>query len=232
MIQMRRTTAGPRYRDERLWWAAAGAMALHVAMLASGHAPDAQSMGRHGSANPTTAMSAAMSEQAPVAWQLVHRLQGAAERAHHSPDDQPADHQTHQVSSPAVNPAMGTPSMPPLLAQGAHQEAPFWRRHEVDQGPIPLHPVIIPYPDGVQVAQVVRGIITLYIDELGVVRRVEPKDRTLAPAMVQAARDAFLQARFQPALRQQAPARVQIDIEVQFDPPEAPPGNRSLTPGL
>ncbi|MFN3914928.1 MAG: energy transducer TonB [Aquabacterium sp.] len=127
---------------------------------------------------------------------------------------------------------MGTPSMPPLLAQGAHQEAPFWRRHEVDQGPIPLHPVIIPYPDGVQVAQVVRGIITLYIDELGVVRRVEPKDRTLAPAMVQAARDAFLQARFQPALRQQAPARVQIDIEVQFDPPEAPPGNRSLTPGL
>lgn len=111
-------------------------------------------------------------------------------------------------------------------------EFPYWSREDVDQGPVPLTPVTIPYPEGVAVDVVLRGVMTLFIDEHGVVRRVQARDSTLPPAMLQVARDAFLQARFQPALRQQAPARVQIDIEVQFDPPEAPPGNRSLTPGL
>jgi len=232
MILTRHATPGPRHRDERLWWAVGAAVALHVVMLAGGHAPEQHLTGPHGSVDNAAAPSLDQSNLAPKAWQLLAGPQSPPRTAHHTADDQSTEHQAHIVSQSSGD-DVTTPSPPPSVAtHGAHQEAPFWRRHEVDQGPIPLHPVVISYPEGVQVVQAVRGVITLYIDEHGVVRRVEPKDQTLAPAMVQAARDAFLQARFQPALRQQAPARVQIDIEVQFDPPEAPPGNRSLTPGL
>lgn len=232
MTLARRTTAGPRLRDERLWWAVGGAMALHAVMLAGGLASEQHLTGPQGSLNSATSTSVAQSGQVPVAWQLLSRPQSADPTSHDTAEDQPTGHQTNIVSPPAGDDVTAPSPLHSVVTQGAHHEAPFWRRTEVDQGPIPLQPVVIPYPEGVQVAQAVRGIITLYIDEHGVVRRVEPKDRTLAPAMVHAARDAFLQARFQPALRQQAPARVQIDIEVQFDPPEAPPGNRSLTPGL
>lgn len=232
MILTRHATPGPRHRDERLWWAVGAAVALHVVMLAGGHAPEQHLTGPHGSVDNAAAPSLDQSNLVPKAWQLLAGPQSPPRIAHHTADDQSTGHQAHIVS-PAAGDDITPPSPPPsVVTQGAPHEAPFWRRHEVDHGPIPLHPVVIPYPEGVQVVQAVRGVITLYIDEHGVVRRVEPKDQTLAPAMVQAARDAFLQARFQPALRQQAPARVQIDIEVQFDPPEAHPGNRSLTPGL
>jgi hypothetical protein len=108
----------------------------------------------------------------------------------------------------------------------------YWPRQDLDQGPYPLAPVLIPYPDDRLERDTVRGVLALSIAPQGTVRRVEPQDDQLPAIMVRAARDAFLQARFQPGQRQGQAVGSRIMIEVQFDPTERPVQRGAAAPGL
>lgn len=91
-------------------------------------------------------------------------------------------------------------------------------RSALDQGPEPLAPVVVPYPDGVQARS---GRLTLqlavYIDENGHVRRTEPVGDRLEAAFERAANDAFLQARFRPGERQGQAVKTRLLIELAFE---------------
>lgn len=102
----------------------------------------------------------------------------------------------------------------------------YARRQMLDRVPQPLGIVQIAYPAGVEPGRVHSGRLTLFIDETGAVRKVlvltpaKPEDALPAP-FVEAARVAFLQARFSPGERQGVPVKSRIDIEVRFDDREA-----------
>ncbi len=98
----------------------------------------------------------------------------------------------------------------------------YARRDTLDRGPQALGIVQIAYPPGVDPGGVHTGHLTLLIDETGAVRKVMPMDqadadKALPPPFIEAARLAFLQARFSPGERQGMAVKSRIDIEVSFD---------------
>lgn len=110
-------------------------------------------------------------------------------------------------------------------------DAPFTgyaRRDMLDRPPQALGIVQINYPAGVEPGRVRTGRLTLFIDEAGAVRKVlvvtPPNTADALPApFVEAAREAFLQARFTPGERQGVPVKSRIDVEVRFDDRETAP---------
>lgn len=104
----------------------------------------------------------------------------------------------------------------------------YARRDMLDRGPQALGIVQIGYPPGVEPGSVRTGRLTLFIDEAGAVRKVmvvPPHDATdaLPPPFVEAAREAFLLARFAPGERLGMAVKSRIDIEVSFDGRELDP---------
>ncbi len=90
-------------------------------------------------------------------------------------------------------------------------------RHLLTVGPRPETPVIIDYPAHWSLPGRRSGRLAIYIDEHGTVRRVEALDSALVPAMVEAARSAFLSARFLPGERSGQAVRTRMEVEVDFD---------------
>lgn len=103
--------------------------------------------------------------------------------------------------------------------------------------PAATAPVIIPTPGGsVELGRHV-GVLALYIDEQGRVRRIEAEPPALPAAMEQAARETFMAAQFSPGLVDGHPVKSRIRVEVVFDdaprsaapPPSA--ASAASTPG-
>lgn len=113
-------------------------------------------------------------------------------------------------------------------------------RRALSKAPQAQGPIDIPFPPGVPEGEVHRARLQLYIDELGVVRKVEVAQGTLPPPLEEAARLSFMQASFQPGELAGRPARALIVVEVEFDnsqpsphaqaPQSAPPGTSPGTP--
>lgn len=122
----------------------------------------------------------------------------------------------------------GAPPGEPAEAATEATFAGYAHRDMLDRPPQALGIVQITYPPGVEPGRVRKGRLTLFIDEAGVVRKVmvwpptDPQD-ALPPPFVQAAREAFLQARFAPGERHGVPVKSRIDIEVSFDGRETKP---------
>lgn len=139
--------------------------------------------------------------------------------------------------APAPAPADALADAPPSYdAAGPSAEAStdsdaftgYARRHMLDRGPQPLGIVQIGYPPGVAPGQIHRGRLTLFIDEAGAVRKVmvvaaHGAADALPPPFVEAAREAFLLARFAPGERLGVAVKSRIDIEVSFDGRELDP---------
>jgi hypothetical protein len=89
--------------------------------------------------------------------------------------------------------------------------------------PLATEPVVIPTsPGSVDVGRRV-GVLALYIDEQGRVRRVEAEPPALPEAMERAAREAFMGARFSPGQVDGHVVKSRIRVEVVFDDgPESP----------
>jgi periplasmic protein TonB len=125
----------------------------------------------------------------------------------------------HDMATPASAPG------PQVEAQAQATEAPYYPRAELDVGPLTVGPVLIAYPEDVDLEGPHIGRLSLFIDETGTVRKVEvlPTEPPLPQSMQDAARLAFLQAQFSPGQRQGAIVRSRIDIEVTFDdrPPDS-----------
>ncbi|MEJ8858355.1 energy transducer TonB [Variovorax robiniae] len=79
----------------------------------------------------------------------------------------------------------------------------------------PVH--LIAPPDETAIARHA-GILALYIDEQGEVRQVTADDSSvLPPAFEQAAREAFMAARFAPGQLDGLPVKSRVRVEVVFD---------------
>ena len=112
-----------------------------------------------------------------------------------------------------------TAAQPPMAADqpvsGGFND--YLPRHLLTVGPRPETPVIIDYPAHWNLPGRRSGRLAIYIDEHGTVRRVEALDSALVPAMVEAARSAFLSARFLPGERSGQAVRTRMEVEVDFD---------------
>lgn len=138
--------------------------------------------------------------------------------------DSPASTDTAQVASLDANLANSNDPGIDEAPDGEHGEAAtqtYFGREDLDLGPRSLARIQIAYPDGVPDNELQAGRLTLFIDEHGTVKRILVLDQSLPPPFQEAARNAFLQARFAPAERAGRIVRARIDVEVVFDARQA-----------
>lgn len=95
-------------------------------------------------------------------------------------------------------------------------------RHQVTEGPSPNAPVVIEYPGDAPTARAYKGRLRLFIDQQGVVKKVEGLPPLLPPPMLHAATTAFLSTRFTPGRLDGTEVKTKIEVEVSFDPGETP----------
>lgn len=117
---------------------------------------------------------------------------------------------------------------PPTEASDAHPAAGFdpdhyWPRPQLTRPPVPRTMVAIDFPVGEPTPGRHKAVLALYIDDEGLVQRVDTSDAQLPEPYIAAARNAFLVARFEPGQIQGQAVRSLIHIEVQFDQAEAAP---------
>lgn len=67
-------------------------------------------------------------------------------------------------------------------------------------------------------------VLRLYIDEKGIVERVETLSAQPPGVFERSAERAFSAARFSPGMKNKRPVRTQMTIEVSFDSPKPAPG--------
>jgi hypothetical protein len=82
-----------------------------------------------------------------------------------------------------------------------------------------MSPVDLPWPADGPPAGRFNEVISLFIDEAGVVQRVRLDGPGLPDSLQAVAQDAFLHARFSPGLLAGQPVRSWIRLEVEFDAP-------------
>ena len=122
-------------------------------------------------------------------------------------------------------PSLLAPAMPDDASEEANvrgergeaAESTYFGREDLDLAPKAQGIVQIAYPPGVPGNELQAGRLTLFIDEHGTVQRILVLDQSLPPPFQEAARNAFLQARFAPGERAGRNVRSRIDVEVVFD---------------
>jgi periplasmic protein TonB len=116
--------------------------------------------------------------------------------------------------------AASDPWAPGNPAQGAYLPRPL-----LSVAPKVEVPVLISMPPGADDGARHVGVLSLFIDEQGRVRHVEAAAQLLPPAMEQAAREAFMAARFSPGQIAGRAVKSRINVEVAFDSeiPAGPP---------
>ncbi len=218
-------------------WCVLAALGLHAA-LGLGLFLRTQTQVPGHSAGASTAMHVRWATSAPTrvaARSVVPPMSDAAT---------PADTAEAPTASAPPTPAADTP-LPDATsdasatpATSADSDAPFTgyaRRDMLDRPPQALGIVQIGYPPGVAPGRVLTGRLTLFIDEAGAVRKVmvatpANAQEALPAPFVEAAREAFLQARFAPGERQGVAVKSRIDVEVSFDGREADPVETAQQP--
>jgi len=101
------------------------------------------------------------------------------------------------------------------------QEDAYLPRRLLTRAPEPLDPVLVPSPVSDALAGRYAGVLSVFIDETGRVRKVLVETPALPPEMAQAARDAFMAARFAPGEVDSHAVRAKLRVEVVFE--HAPP---------
>jgi TonB family protein len=87
----------------------------------------------------------------------------------------------------------------------------------VTRPPAPIRPVAVPYPQGAGMEGRVTARLTLFIDEDGSVARVVVANADLPEAFARAATDAFAPAKFRPGQLENAPVKVRMVVDVEFE---------------
>lgn len=100
----------------------------------------------------------------------------------------------------------------------------YHARRELSRAPKPLGPIDITFPPGVPTPGRHSAVLAIYIDEAGTVRKVQPVDAPLPDAFEEAARNAFLAARFRAGEREGRVVKSFIHIEVVFEERPEPRG--------
>lgn len=146
-----------------------------------------------------------------------------------SPDPGQAPVAAYRMLRGAMGPdvsALGKPqagsSMDPPLAPTEAQELPvlersYLPRELLSRGPLARDVVLLQWPLQAPMSGSFRGELRLFIDEQGVVRRVEAADDGLPEILLEAARQAFQDTRFSPGELQGRTVRSVIRVEVSFE---------------
>lgn len=125
---------------------------------------------------------------------------------------------------PVEIPAAVTPPLEAfgLVVPGIDSDDDYFPRAMLTVVPTPMEPVLIAYPVIEQDSGRHSSELTLFIDETGRVARVRVDGNELPPAMEEAARNAFINARFRSGELDGRAVKSRIRIEVVFD---SRPGN-------
>ena len=187
--------------------------ALHLGLLAyllqQGEQPRLADAARH---------TEHLRQQVPSPWQ-ARLVQRSIE-----PIPQPTASLQDQV--PAA-----TPEEVPAESAAA-DDAPFLPRSVLSKAPKVLTVIDIPFPEGLVGQGNYRSTLALYIDETGVVRRVEVTGQALPPPLEEAARLTFMKASFTPGELGGHPVKARIVIEVSFDDSEPTLGQQAASTSL
>ena len=136
----------------------------------------------------------------------------------HKPGPSPTQPQTAAQNAQAVPPKADVASRPliaPPSSAGDNDE--YVPRPLLSVAPVAQAPVTLIAPPGdTRMARHV-GILSLFIDEEGRVQHIAANEPVLPPAFEQAAREAFMAARFTPGEVDGLPVKSRVRVEVVFD---------------
>jgi len=193
-------------------------MALHAALLAvplrSARAP--------GASMAATAMQVrlldAQAGDSAASQATAPRVTGNDIAA---PPQQPA--QSTAIARTA--PADASPPQPLLgwVAPGTDSDADYYPRAALSLAPAPVDAIVLDYPPIANDSGHHVGQLSLFIDQAGRVDRVRVDGQPLPPELEQAARTAFMGARFRAGEVDGRAVKSRIRIEVVFD--SRPPGS-------
>lgn len=142
------------------------------------------------------------------------------------PDAEPA--QIDLVPPPELVPEVTVPPAEPGADLGWAAYVP---RPELSAAPQAQQPVLLAWPDFRGDQSLYTLLLVLYIDEQGLVRRIDIEDSDAPPVFQDAARQAFSGVSFLPGQRDGAPVKSRVHIEVSFEQPMPEPGpSRGLKP--
>lgn len=199
--------AGPRLGGPARHAAGHAARTLSVRLIAEESAPQGEAAVAASAAAPA---SEASGVQAPpsVAADAASEASAAASES--------APGASASASSPAPD-GEADSSAVPASSPGDASGGGYVPRPYLSIAPVATEPVVIPAaPGSVDVGRRV-GVLALYIDEQGRVRRVEAEPPTLPEAMERAAREAFMGAHFSPGQVDGHAVKSRIRVEVVFD---------------
>ncbi len=144
------------------------------------------------------------------------------ERVERTPSAQPVP---AAASAPPEGLGDAAPPRSAVLPGPGQADDEYLPRSALTLGPEPTAEVLLAYPDHAPDGRW-QGVLTLFIDERGQVQRVrvESTESELPPPFQEAARQAFLAARFTPGQWQGQAVRSRIRIAVEFESTVASPG--------
>lgn len=235
---MTRRAAQGLSRRAALVWLTAASLLGHLALLALLTQIDGQP---HRASRPATALpssvqgrsvqvrSAVLPDDATVPPLATARPKELAAAASDALTAQPGPRQAEAVPpirlNEPVNPPESGPMNRPVNGQderpdgsGTAQGEEYLPRSALSLAPTAQSEVLLDYPPGAPPG-LYRGELTLFIDETGLVRRVRiDSSETELPAVFQeAARQAFLTARFTPGELQGRAVKARLRIAVEFE---------------
>ncbi len=213
------------------------ALAVHVAALTLTTATARPQAGSEGSRAPSAAtlrfVVASVAAPAPA----------PARPAIVAPEvpDRPLARRAVNEAEPALapapvfateNPEAAAPAAAPGVAstEGPGVPLDYLPRALLSVVPQPLASIDIAFPPAVQGSVNLGTELALFIDEAGTVRHVRIDGAPLPPALEEAARSAFLNARFTPGELNGAPVRSLIRVAIRFDTEPMPLAVTAATP--
>lgn len=119
-----------------------------------------------------------------------------------------------EIGTGSTDAAAKPPASPQTPTSGDDDYVP---RPLLSVPPVALAPVVIGEPNGETLTGRLTGVLSLFIDDQGQVRRVVAEPPYLPPAFEQAARDAFMAARFSPGQMDGQTVKARVRVEVVFD---------------
>jgi len=213
-----RKPAAVRYR--RVAFMAAIALTGHVAALTWASSSVAPAGGRSSATATLKARVIEDARAAPAA--LTSDSSAATSLTVASPRDVGAPFHTERTAKKAEPdrsisaPVPAHPSTAlPINSDGLLLD--YLPRGMLSRAPAPQSSIEIPFPPEIDNEVHLTAALSLFIDETGVVQQVRIDSPILPPPMEEAARTAFLRARFSPGEVEGRPVRSLVRVEVTFD---------------
>lgn len=97
------------------------------------------------------------------------------------------------------------------------QQDRYLHRQELNLAPRLLAPIVVPYPEQVQKFGKFHAILSLYLNEIGNVDRVEVDSSDLSLEQLKETIQTFRRAHFSPGEKDGTPVKSRLRIEVLFD---------------